>query len=531
MEFLRSEVNSRTKFLFLLWSIFLLVVVTGHFVVDIFRVVFLVTSLYLYFCSSKERQVTVDILRRILKAPVVWSIIGLVTLMTWAAYILNYEGLHGTLWDLGQFIQVLHNYATRGVPEFTFIGESFDYTLSHDSWSLHVLAFFYKLFPSVWMVLTWQSVLLVMPGIVFIAIYRASMKLQGVQPEPIGDLLAFLFYIATPTFLGQVLWPYVFHIAGISCLALAYLFYLKKQWLLWALSLFLFAFDKDIYGLIAAPFALMVFIDAFVSKEKKFFPASLSLIMIAVGLFAYVRQPHPYDQFAQFSNRFYGIGATPKEAFFNLFLDPIRYINALLRVGPLYYLSFFLVASLIWLRPRWEAFKFFFPVFPMLGINCLASFEYMYLLKDHYALPLIVGLGATRLVGVFPKFVDKDKKRRLAASSLLILLAVAVSPLLWQHRNLFQVVYNMRELYSKRTEARQMAAKLRSDPNLTVCCEDRLCSYFAQRNNFYQLHACRPEFVLDRRPLAYILYSGTPAPENSKVIFEDSDIRMHLIEK
>lgn len=516
------------RLLIILWTAFAAVAVSGGKTVHFFRIGFALTLL-LFAASPKRRKLwdeLVAFFRRIVGKKAVAVTTALVAASVVASLIFDYESLNGTLWDLGQYVSAMRNMALIHEPIFYFHGQATsNYFNTHSSLSLFALAALYKVFDSAWVALIWQGLFLTAPAFLAMLWYRAVSLKQGLKPEPLAYLLAFLTYATTPVFLGQRFWPFTFHIASTVLLGLAYLFYFQKRWLAWAASLLALTVEKEDFGAISSTFGALVLIETAVaiSKDRRslkanLLPAAAAALICAAGVGFFVFYSSNFAKAVPFESKFGHLAQTPLQLVAAFFTRPLDIAGAFARPLSLKYAWFFFAASFLWLVPRWRAARFFVPVLPILVLNCLAVEGTMQMFKDHYAIPLAVGLSATLVLGVWTETLRRE--RGLSARAYGVFALTAFSPLLWQHETTFRHFKEAFGLWRAHEAEREILAPLRKDRSLVVCCEERLCAWLIERPLLLQHDAClRGSQHLNRyagQAAVFVTYSGTKPVQSKK---------------
>jgi hypothetical protein len=469
-----------------LWLVFLGIFVAGVRTIYVFQGLAAFSALVfaLDWKSGAIWRRLVALARKYATKRVVAALIGATVLSMIAALIFDLESLHGTLWDLGQYISAVRSMALTGRPEFNFHGnETTNYFNVHSTISVYFLGWLYRVFHSGWVLLVWQGFFLCSPGLVAVFWYRAIARRNGLKPEPLGDFLAFMTYASTPIFLGQIFWPFTFHIASVGLFAAAYLFYFERRWLPWAVMLLLLPLEKEDFGLVSETFALLVIAESLFSRSRRDRVGAL-VAGVAVAAFAMGYSVYYSTHFMHavpFVNRFGHLGASsPFELAKTFLLRPLVVIKTLGRPLSLKYIWFFFAVSMLWLTPRWSALRFFVPVAPLVFINCIAQEGSMQLFRTHYALMPAVGLSATLVLGVWNTLLGVKKKRdpvRLYA----VFAVSALIPLLWNHQTTFASFKEAFFLWRERAPERAILAPLRANPDVVVCCEDKLCTSLIER--------------------------------------------------
>ncbi|MEW6056811.1 MAG: DUF2079 domain-containing protein [Bdellovibrionota bacterium] len=516
------EITAMTKnILYVLWSATFLVWLAGGKTHHLFRATLLVSAfaLFLDFRSSRALQESIYLkLKSAISRKWVYAYIGVAISAVIGAIVFDFEALNGTMWDLAQYIQAIFYQATQGAGHFTFATNGTNpianYSQVHRTLSLPVLGFLYQLFEHAYVGLFWQGFFLVFPGVVAVLWYRSVMRSERLRPQPLGEILAFSGWLAIPTVLAQVLWPYTFHIAGLTCLALAYLFYYRKNWTLWTVSLALFAFEKEEFGIISASFGLLVLTEClFKARKRKWkenaLPVLCAIVIVIVGAYSYSDFAAHSAKVIRFSDRFGHLGATPLEALKTIFFRPMVLFQTLNRPNTHYYVFYFLTAGLVWYSRRWSTFKYFIPVLPLFLANILAVEGPMQLLKDHYALPLAVGVLAMVVFGVFAEAL-RSGHGQIARAHWILSFGCLFS-LCWSHQSPFRSLKESYQLFRSRLAEREAIHFLTKDPGAVVCCEERLCSRLADREYLLEARFCREgtQFLskaLDK-PVYYLVYN------------------------
>lgn len=487
----------QSRILTLLWLAVAAVWFGGGKTVYLFRALLPITGLILW-ARPKTRDELFTWLRVKISTGHVMLFAGAVLFTQCVGLVLDYEGLNGTLWDLGQYLSTIRNFAVIHKPVFTFHGSATsNYFYTHSSLSIFVLGALYRVFGHPWIALLWQGVFLTAPAFVALLWHRAAARSQGYRPEPLGYLLAFLTYATTPVFLGQEFWPYIFHVAGLTALALAYLFYFEKRWRPWFVALVVLTLEKEDFGAIAATFGALVFAESLWSarlpgKRGLTRPQAeglgLSALAMIGGVGFYIFYSSRFAHAVPFSGKFGHIAQTPAGLILAFFTKPLLVLKTLARPLSAKYLWFFVAASFLWLKPRWSALRFFVPIAPVMILNALAAEGTMQLFKDHYALPIAVGLSATLVLGVWD--VGRGSRRKPDARLYAYFALTALFPLLWQHQSTFRHFREAFGLWRARAADRAVLASVKKDKSLIVCCEDRLCTWLIERPLALDYAAC-----------------------------------------
>lgn len=505
------------KILLMLWGLLFVVQLIGAKSDYAAKAVIIVTAL-IFAVNFKARWSLASKIEKWLQTHIkTWHVAAFIAITISAqitALIVDYEALNGTMWDLAMYIQITYSQATTGLQQFTFPGTvpvQSHYEI-HRSLSVYIVGLLYKLTQSPWVVLLWQGFFLFAPGLVALLWYRAVTKTEKLPTYAYGYALAFLCWASSPTVLRMEVWPYVFYMMGFTLLALAYLFYYQKKWLLWFIAVVALAYEKEDFGVITAAFGVLVLLESFATIVKRrgskaaradFLPMSLGIAASYIGIHSLVSFHAEHASVVTFASRFGDFGATPGEVITTIFTRPLVTLKALTRPATLQYLLFFVTASLIWLVPRWRVFKFLIPVSPVLGANAIASYTTMQNLKDPYALPIMTGVAATVVLGAFPA----ARKR-----APIVLLVGALVPLFWGHQSPVRTLKERVALFKTRSADRQALEELRQDKELVICCEERLCSYLADRPYFIQADRCKDAALmkkLEGRTAVYVVYAST----------------------
>ena len=401
-----------------------------------------------------------------------------------AAGIFNFESLDGLPWDLGYYVQATHSLATRGVPEATFSGTAIDYNFIHHSYDKYPLAWAYQVFNTPWVVPIWHEIFLLAPALICMLFYQAVCRGNQIAPEPLGYLLAFLGWAWNPTVLFQVAWNYSFNILGLTLLAFAYLLYYQRKWLWLGATLIALAFEKEEFGFISFTFCLMVAVEALFDRKLKRRQLLISgaLAVAAISVSSYFTFTRRYPGFASFARAYGELGSSPGEAIKTLFLRPIVYIKTLTRADAIQYFLFFGVTSFVWLKPRFSVAKYMIPVLPLILLNSLNSWG-MAQLNMHYSLPIMVGLCATLILGVFGSELAGNRAFQL-------FLLITLVPLLWGHEFQSRTLRKGLTLWIHHAQERGLISRLIASPDTVICCEDRLCTSLADHDNVFMIQAC-----------------------------------------
>jgi uncharacterized membrane protein len=424
---------------------------------------------------------------------VTWRVVAVFLFLQFAgvflANALTFESFRAYLWDFGQYIQATADYARTGRAEMSLIAdETRDYRFIHRTWSLPLLGTLFRWIPHPFLLIGWQSFFLTLPGCIAILGYRSVARETGSPIRPAGALLAFFAYVFSPVTQGQTLWPYVFHIAGISFLALAYLFYFERRWIAWFACLVLLTFEKDEFGLMAGVFGTLVLCEALlgIGKMRSARAALFAIAAILVGVGSYWHFSTQVVKLSFFADRYGHLGSTAGEAAIAFFRHPELYVETLLRPGPLKYLIFFAGTSFLWAFPRWRVLRYFVPIFPFLMLNALSQAPAMYQLKDHYSLPILVGILAVWIFGIL-RFQSRNEFT--ARTYGLLALLVFVPPLL-RYESPFRLAFLSGRTWLATREERRITEALRTDKNLVLCCESDLCTRFSDRPRVIPVQGC-----------------------------------------
>lgn len=405
------------------------------------------------------------------------------------SFALDFQGLNGTKWDLAQYIQATRNFALRGEPTFTFMGHDVNYRFTHRSLSLHLLGMLYRVFPSPYIVVLWQPFCFILTSLGMALLYREIRHQEGRHPAALGYLSAILLWIASVVVLRQRVWPSTFHILGPVLLVLAYLGYLKKS-PVWALiAIALLPFEKEDYAMIAAPFSLVIATD--VLKHKKGLHRSVftvaAVVVFFLSLYSFFSFWHG-DNNVPFDARFGNYGKTANEALRNFFLKPEITIHAILHPVAREYILYFFVASLAFLSVSWETLRFLIPVAPIIFLQSLSNYEPMQLLKDGYALtPAAGALSHALLVSRFSKW---RRKVRFRDHAFLATVSVFCLSHFWLSQSASFTFRQKVELVATRSKERALLMELEQDKGLVICCHERLCSVFADRDFLVDARFC-----------------------------------------
>lgn len=455
---------------------------------------------------------------------VIWFYAALFSSALSLANWLGFEVMDGTLWDLTTYTQPTYTQAKLGNAYMTFAGEVASIYSFHITPVPPILGWFYNVFDSLAPVFIWQSFFLTAPAWVFALYWQGTTR--AIAPAAygfVGSILSFWIYTHAPTFSGQSGWPYVFFVGGLVFYALAFYSWSRRQWGLMALWLMLFTLQKTEFWIYACVFAAIVALDllklgrSYVSRARAW-----AWLGVAVGFAFAVHlywSRHGGSSAISFAARFGNLGNTPFEALINLFTDPARYWNAWARPLAVKYWGCFVAASLIWLRiPRWESHKYFLAVAPFVLLNVSSEYLGMILLRDHYGLPLLVGAGASAILGISGSYL---RERRTLMAHLALLISVLAGAA-YGSGDVFKLVGTTYRTYIERTESRVALKPLREDRDVVVCCEDRMCSIVSDRPVLLNWEICRDGGALLTehvgKRVVYLTYSKTeyPAPKRGK---------------
>ncbi len=498
IKFLRNAILS-------VWSVWLVAVLSGAKSNSVARIAFLL-SVFLFILNWSRRHdlgvAVVQTLERWVTAKRVLLGISFVIIVQIAALFADQWALEGTLWDLTLYIQLIEAKAKTGHPWATFSGTVLDYHSNHLSLSLPFLGFLAKWIPAAWLSHIWMGFTLFAPAYVFWLWARTldvRNQTAGTGQSGVLYLAAAGLWVFSPAVLKMETWPYVLSSAGFFLMAASYYFYFQDSWHKWwgwAACLVLACLEKEDYGLFGATFGLMVFLQHAVKPKKEaVLPIALSIIVISVsiGAIGYIHATGR-GTVSTFASRFGSFGATPQEAVQNFFIHPEIIVRMLSRPLVFKYLFFFLAMSCFWLVPgpqrlkKWaRIFWIYLPGLPILVANVMSENVAMYQLKDPYALPVAVAMGAAMVFGTFQ--VGWGSKK-ITEWSRFCLLAMAVGFLLWDQQFPMRTLKKRLEMASDRTPARNAMQWIKNDPSLIVCCKERLCSWFAERDNIFILDVC-----------------------------------------
>lgn len=438
-----------------------------------------------------------------------------------AALILDYECLNGTLWDLTMYLQVVKNFSITGQPFYAFngTGPSNYYSLHNSSVSLYCLKWLYSILPHPWLTLAWQGVFLFSSAAIAALWMKTLLEKYAVvipkQQHAFYYLVAFLSGCFNIAFSSQGTWPYMPHVAGVFFLALAYLFYEQKKFTLWLFALILLTLEKQDFGGIASTFGLLVFIEALWKKIQgqpiniKPLVTSLTIVIFGVGYYFFYARVLGIG--VPFQARFGELANSPQELIKLFILNPHKILQALLRPASIKYAGTFFIGSFVWLRPK--AFKYFIPVFPHLILNCLGDARFQSL-KDHYSLPLGVGLQATLILGVFQAALKDKPPGRFSLRGFLFTLVFVQT--IWCGQSVFRTFREKAARFSEVNQERKIFKSILAEvanSKTVICCEDRLCSYLAEHPHAFQLEAClkpAPALAgLAGQKVIFATYAGT----------------------
>jgi len=509
-----------SRLLVLLWALFFLVFVFGIKTDYLAKGLVLVTALCIAYAFARRLSLAQSVLNlsdSLVRRPLVVAFITATFAATIGSLFADYDALNGTLWDLSQYIQATFAMALQGQPIVTFPGSAYSYFETHRSLSQYLLGLLAKLVGAPNVVLFWQGFFLTAPGLVAVLWYRAIVKQAALKARPLGDLLVFLTWAVTPTVLRIEVWPYAFHIMGLTFIALAYLFYFERRWILWALSLILLAYEKEDFGVVSSSFGILVLFESLFGVAQKrialkegLLPLAVSLLVCFTGVYSFIDFHHHHASVVSFGARFGNFGQSPAEAVKTAIVNPGLVFNEFSRAESLKYFWYFLAVSLIWIRPRWSVVKFVIPVGIVLIANALSMYPAMQSLKDPYALPIMVGISATMVLGVFGSVLDREGKEGETKAYAFLMIA-ALLPLAWAHQSFFRTFKQRFALRTDRTESRSVLIPLREQHDVVVCCEERLCSYLADRPHLLQSDRCNDTSKLWKewagKDIVYVIYN------------------------
>ncbi len=224
-----------------------------------------------------------------------------------------------------------------------------------------------------------------------------------------------------------------------------------------------------------------------------------------------------------FASRFGEVAGSPVELLFLVFRDPEKFFRALARPLSWRYLFFFAAATLAWIYPRWRVLKFFIPVLPYLILNSLANAGTMQMIKDHYALPLGVGLSATLVLGVFQHVLrtyDQMSPQRVSR----LAFAVLFPTLLAGGQSSFRTFKEGFRVWTARADSRDAVRGIRRNKDIVVCCEERLCTTLIDRAHVFEAAKCvaDPKLIqgLRSKKLVYVVYADSKIALASDIRWE-----------
>lgn len=385
-----------------------------------------------------------------------------------------FGALNQDYWDWGDYLQGTHTGAFNGIPIVTTTDTVMDARGFHATIGLPLLIWLYRLVPSEAALMMWHGVFLVAPALVFARGVRESYSAANIPRDPLAEVLSILAFLFAPVASGNAQWPYHWHIPGILFFAFAF-YAFARGWLGWCLvSLGLFSAFKEEFALFAGAFAAPIFFDLRFSKFKRF---SYSAIVLIGGLAIYKWGASQSD-FSNFSNRFGNLGASPKEAIINLFIDPIRYLKAWMAWPSFKFMTFFFVCSFWFLARTRLVFLLSLPCLPFLFLYGASDFWNMREFRHHYALPLEIGLFATLIFGVLPSLMQKNKDRYRGRAIFITFIAVSA---IWAQDTPFRSLTTaIREYYERRAD-REFLLTIKKNPDDVICCENRLCTFVSAR--------------------------------------------------
>lgn len=491
-----------TIFLFILIALEFFIPLRTSPPVQILSVIFFGYAIYRAF-TAKQSSVAVapDDANSKLKTGYVYALLLWIAFIHCGAQVLETLSFQGTLWDLAQYIQQTYNYTAFGQPEATFPGQVVNYFQAHRSLSLEILKFInggllkFSARSTPFLIHFWNSIFLLAPGLVGIFWLKHIHRKLERPTSPFEIFLVVFLWLMNPTLLRMETWPYVFHILGPVFLALAYFFYATERWALWALFCFLLPYEKEDFAVVSCGFALTVILGEIVKLKGRLRLSShaliLSLLVIINGVFCFFQFHGDTASVIPFASRFSTLGITPQEVLINIFLRPDLVFRAVTRTNSLNYGFFFLFCSLLWLTPRWRALRFFLPILPLLFFNLIADHATMQFLKEMYALPIMVGLYATLILGVYPLLLEGKRSaplfQRLKVSPLLFLPFLFA---LWPHQSIIRTFKEKNTLFSQSTAMRNATDWIKDDKQLLVCCGERICATFADRPYLLEARFC-----------------------------------------
>lgn len=459
-------------------------------------------------------------LSQILSKNVFWIVSLWLTACVFLVNWYVFDSFDGTLWDLTNYIQSAFHASQGKVPYTTIMDRVASVYDWHFSLSVPLLGFIFKYVDHPGVVVFWQSFFIIAPAWVSVWVYLKLAKKFNIEVDGVGLFLSFFTFYLMPTFSGQLIWPYVYHISGMVFFALSFWFWFLDSPFQWLICLTLFVLQKEEFGLFASSSALVVLIDRCWIHRKnspsKMQWAIVGIIALVSGVAFYSWYSSQMASVIQWSDRFGNLGANPKEALFNLFVKPSVYWEAFSQTDSRNYILFFLISSLVWFKRRWNSIRYLLPVVPFILLYSVSRFNVMHLLKDHYAWPVVISLWATLMLGQFAEEFQisrsKWKSYALLASALIIFA-------IFGHGNPVRTLKKSYRTWRHRAPERTALATLALDRSQILCCEDKLCSRFSDRDFLIPVQFCKQgsqvlkNFSRDSR-VRYLIYAWSPDPQN-----------------
>lgn len=433
----------------------------------------------------------------------------------------RYESGQTPYWDVGQYIQATHNFASSGVPTITFEGFERDYFTIHRSLSAHFLSVLYRWFDSPWVLWLWQGFWFLAICAVIVGWVRVSTREWPAKHRAILLTLCPFLYLFSPTVSGQFYWAYGFHIFGVFLLAIGLLFFARAQWWLWAVSMSLAVFEQEVFALVVGPFAVAAALKSIRRTGSVLDrPVAWSVLVAAVSLFSLVDFISDAKSLNQVTHYFSTWGQTYPEMARSLARSPASVGIHLLNPLFLKMLLYFAFLTHCLFRPTLRSLVFFVPTLPFLIILALGHDNWLVNIRHHYALPVLVFSLAALILGWLPE----QKNTRKAVETVAIIFFVST---LFVVPNPIRASYAALDVYRDRRDDLATIDKIQDHFEWAVCCDGEWCGSFAERRYLLPMEECTnrgPLFEKAKRDSPLVV-SATVEAATGRVVMNEINTR------
>tara|TARA_Y100001968_G_scaffold333938_1_gene401424 strand:- start:2474 stop:3877 length:1404 start_codon:yes stop_codon:yes gene_type:complete len=303
----------------------------------------------------------------------------------WILAELRHFLLQSNAFDLGLFDQWIW-LASNGLPPYSSM-TGLHIFADHGAWFLYIASIFYRILPSIHLLLLSQSFALSFTAIPLLMIA----KLQGLNEKQSQFIC--IFWFLQPLVFNVNLFDFHPEVWAMPILAFVYLFDKQNKTKLWIISLFLILGTRD--GLVLLVLGLAI--EQILRKNfyKAFLAAFISLGWLTIlnnWIYPILNEG---GQSIMAISRYSYLGNSIKEILFTLITNPMIVLSKVDWSGGCFYLFILLLPFIFFLRKN--SLITISSAFPLLITNILSESFSQRTLIHHYSLPIAVILVVTSI--------------------------------------------------------------------------------------------------------------------------------------